>query len=167
MGKVRTTKAGATDGEDSTQAERGNPDDNEVLRSLESKLDTHTKQFEKILAAIRDTKCALEAKIDTVALDVGLLREDHKKLADRVSEIEFTHSTVRPSVQQLQKEVKNITVDIETLQRRAEEAEGHSRRSNVRFMGFPERVEGNNADLFLENWLISTVLDHNPTKFFQ
>ena len=135
MGRVKGTKAGVTEGEDTAQAEKGNPDDNAVLRNLDSKLDTHTEQFEKILTAIRDTKCALEAKIDTVAVDVGLLREDHKKLAARVSEVESTHSTVRPSVQQLQKEVRNITTDIETLRRRAEEAEGHSRRSNIRFMG--------------------------------
>ena len=58
------------------------------LGNLSTILAAHTAQFEKILAAIRDTKNALEAKIDNVALDVGLLRADHKKLSERVKEIE-------------------------------------------------------------------------------
>ena len=67
MGRVKGTKMGATDGEDAAQTDKGVPEDSAVLRNLDSKLDTHTEQFEKILAAISDTKSALEAKIDTVA----------------------------------------------------------------------------------------------------
>ena len=54
-----------------------------MLRGMESTLDIHTQQLEKILNAIKETKCTLEAKIDTVALDVGLLRADHKKLSEK------------------------------------------------------------------------------------
>ena len=157
MGKPRSIKPNTALDNDPITTSRNEQDENVMLRGLESTLDIHTHQFEKILNAIKETKCALEAKIDTVALDVGLLRADHKKLTDRVTEVESTNAAMRPTVQQLQKEVKEMSVDILALRRRAEEAEGFSRRSNVRFVGFPEGAEGANTDIFLEDWLISTV----------
>ena len=71
MGKSRPGRAGEPEADGMEGATRSAHDENGTLRSLESTLDTHTRHFEKILSAIKDTKCVLEAKIDTVALDVG------------------------------------------------------------------------------------------------
>ena len=90
MGKPKSTRTAAEPGAEQIQALTNPPSEAEVeaLRNFGATLDTHSKQFEQILQAIRDTKNTLEAKIDTVALDVGILRADHRKLADRVSEME-------------------------------------------------------------------------------
>ena len=52
-------------------------------KGLEINLAMH---IEVILAAIQDTKAALELKIDTVAIDLGA---DHKKLVERVTDTEL------------------------------------------------------------------------------
>ena len=149
----------------------GNNDDSQTpelttLGDLNALLASHTTQFEKVLAAIQDTKNTLETKIDNVALDVGLLRSDHKKLAERVKVMEETNKTVHPEVQTLRQDVIRITNDVENLHRRAEEAEGRARRNNVRFIGFREKTESQAADLFLENWLIANIFANTPPKFF-
>ncbi|KAJ1218471.1 hypothetical protein NDU88_006050 [Pleurodeles waltl] len=48
-----------------------------------SPLDEHT---DKILVAVRDTKMALEQKIETAAQDVGLPQAGHRKLVAKVGE---------------------------------------------------------------------------------
>ena len=50
-------------------------------------LDAHT---EKILSVIRYTKAALQLKIDAMALNIGVLRADHKKMAKRMAEMKST-----------------------------------------------------------------------------
>ena len=166
MVKPKQTKAMAAAG-----LEADNNDDSQVpetatLGDLNTLLASHTTQFEKILAAIQDTKNTLEAKIDNVALDVGLLRADHKKLAERVKVIEETNKMAHPEIQTLRQDVTRITNDVENLHKRAEEAEGRARRNNVRFIGFREKTESQAADLFLENWLITNVFANKPPKCF-
>ena len=80
MVKPKQTKAAvAADPEAESNADSQVPEA-ATLGDLNVLLASHTNQFEKILAAIQDTKNTLEAKIDSVALDMGLLRSDHKKL---------------------------------------------------------------------------------------
>ena len=75
-----------------------------ALQQLKSTLSKHSKQFEKILAAILDTKTMLETKIDAVTNDVNLLGADHHKLTDRVGEVESSLTTICPKVSDLQKQ---------------------------------------------------------------
>ncbi|KAJ1123301.1 hypothetical protein NDU88_001772 [Pleurodeles waltl] len=51
--------------------------------SLKSTLTAHSSRFDEILAAVFDIKAMLEPKIDALKIDMGLLREDHKKLKER------------------------------------------------------------------------------------
>ncbi|KAJ1180731.1 hypothetical protein NDU88_005948 [Pleurodeles waltl] len=60
-------------------------------------LEAHTAA---ILAAMGAPKPALENKIDTVAVDLGLLRADHCKLTDRVGEIKKERETFKAVKQQ-------------------------------------------------------------------
>ena len=106
-----------------------------MLKSLGTILETRSTQFEIILATIQDTKSVLKTKIDTVALDVGLLRSDHKKLAVCVAEVEAATTTLQPKAKEMQQDIKTLTAGMEALQRWAEDAEGCSRRNNVRFLG--------------------------------
>ena len=96
---------------------------------------------------------------------MGIVRADHRKLVDRVTEVELSTITVRPTLQELQTEVKNMAIDIATLHQKTEEAEGRSCRNNIRFLGFPEGSEKPNGDLFLETWLTDSVLRSNIPKF--
>ena len=59
-----------------------------------------------------------------------------------------------------------MSIDLQTLHQRAEDAEGRSRRNNVRFLGIPEGLEKPNVDLFLEKWLSEEILEGKILRFF-
>ncbi|KAJ1200825.1 hypothetical protein NDU88_004646 [Pleurodeles waltl] len=48
----------------------------------------HTQKFNDILNTVLDIKSTLESKINSLRIDIGHLREDHKKLKDRVETTE-------------------------------------------------------------------------------
>ncbi|KAJ1197017.1 hypothetical protein NDU88_000880 [Pleurodeles waltl] len=48
------------------------------------------------LQEIRESRMAVEHRIDSIALDLGILRDDHKKLADKVSAVEGTLTELVP-----------------------------------------------------------------------
>ncbi|KAJ1101676.1 hypothetical protein NDU88_006741 [Pleurodeles waltl] len=138
----------------------------ETLAQLDATLKSHSAQFNKVLQAILNTKTSLETRIATIATDVTLLQADHRKLTDHVEETESSLAALRPTVQDLHFQLKQMQLDLTTLHTRAEDAEGRSRRNNIRLVGFPEQVESPNTELFVEQWLIDHVLDGKPPKFF-
>ncbi|KAJ1139770.1 hypothetical protein NDU88_006135 [Pleurodeles waltl] len=69
----------------------------ETLAQLDTTLKSHSAQFDKVLQAILDTKTSLETRINTIATDVTLLRADHRKLADRVEEMESSFAALCPT----------------------------------------------------------------------
>ncbi|KAJ1118383.1 hypothetical protein NDU88_006574 [Pleurodeles waltl] len=65
---------------------------------LVATLAEHTQKFHDIMNAVLDIKTTLEPKIDALRVDMGHLREYHKKLKGRVEATENTVSDMRPSV---------------------------------------------------------------------
>ena len=137
-----------------------------TTKQLEKTLHKHTDMFDKILQAIQDSKVTLETKIGEVQAEINLLRADHTKLTDRVSESEAALVSMRPTVDTMRKQLTEVQAELQGLKARAEEAEERSRRNNVRFMGFPEKSEAPNAEIFLEEWLIAEVFKDQVLKFF-
>ena len=82
MVKPRQAKSDADQKADQAQVRHMPTGDPATLSLLHATLEARSKQFERILLAIQDTKSTLEIKIDTVALDVCILRSDHRKLAE-------------------------------------------------------------------------------------
>ncbi|KAJ1081929.1 hypothetical protein NDU88_002101 [Pleurodeles waltl] len=150
MGKPKNVRqaALATDSSDAQLPSLNNS--THALQRLDAILHSHSSQFDKILQAILDTKTSLESRIDAVAQDVTIRRADHRKLSGKVGETESEMAALRPSVQDLRSQMKQLATEVATLQRRAEDTEGRSRRNSVLFMGFPERIEDPSAELFLE-----------------
>ena len=66
----------------------------------------------------------LEMKIDDVAVGLTLLRDDHKKLSDRVVQAERSLVDLRPQVSDHHDQLLDLTDRIRFLEGRAEDAEG-------------------------------------------
>ncbi|KAJ1155154.1 hypothetical protein NDU88_007889 [Pleurodeles waltl] len=96
----------------------------------------------KLLAAIMGSREALEGKIESVAIEVNLFRADLWKVSGRVQITEGSISELREEVTTLRQQMAEVTSRAETLEARVENAEGRSRRNNVRFIRFPEQAEG-------------------------
>ena len=106
--------------------------------------------FDKLLQTIQDSKVAMEVQQGAIQMEMGLLRADNAKLSERVDTTESSLASLRPSVATIQEQLKEMQAEIRTMSTRAKDAEGRSRRKNVRFLGFPEKSEGPNVELFLE-----------------
>ena len=115
--------------------------------------DQGSDKLDKILAAIEHTHESLVSKIDSVAVGLNLLRDDHRKLADRVSHSEKDIVELKLTVTGVQTILNDLTDRVRYLEGRAEEAEGRNRRSNLRIVGLPENEEGSDPLGFLEDWI--------------
>ncbi|KAJ1138644.1 hypothetical protein NDU88_005025 [Pleurodeles waltl] len=69
-----------------------------------------------------------------------------------------THNEKGTAIELLQQQVQ-------ALQERAEDAEGRSRRNNIRILGTPEGKEGKNPTQYVEEWLKSIVEDRLSVHF--
>ncbi|KAJ1176765.1 hypothetical protein NDU88_002032 [Pleurodeles waltl] len=113
-------------------------------------LATHTAA---ILGAIRDTKTTLEAQIVTLAGDMGLLREDQRKLEDLMKETEDTLETTVPQVKHLNQGITFMGKEMWTLAIKLEDASSRSKHHNMPLVGVPEKLEGPSLELYIEDWL--------------
>ncbi|KAJ1087688.1 hypothetical protein NDU88_000854 [Pleurodeles waltl] len=92
----------------------------------------------ELLAAIQGSRVALEGKIETVAVEVNLLRADLWKMSDKAKVAEGSIAELQSEVGTLRSQVGQTTSTVGRLA----EPEGRSLRNNVRLLGFPERAEG-------------------------
>ncbi|KAJ1080666.1 hypothetical protein NDU88_000860 [Pleurodeles waltl] len=111
----------------------------------------------QILAAIETPSANIQAKINSTAIDANLLRTDLCKVSERPRATE-------QQVDQMQEELTShraarttLMAQGQKLEARAEDAEDHSRRCNLRFVGFPERAKGSTPELFVERWVRGNI----------
>ncbi|KAJ1105911.1 hypothetical protein NDU88_003314 [Pleurodeles waltl] len=107
----------------------------------------------EILAAIQGSRVALEGNIETVAVKVNLLRADLRKVSDKVKVAKGSIVELQVEVGTLRKQMAQAGSTVGRLEVQLEDAEGRSRRNNMRLLGFPERSEGSMVGTFVENWI--------------
>ncbi|KAJ1105238.1 hypothetical protein NDU88_002646 [Pleurodeles waltl] len=129
-------------------------------------LDAVLAAIERIGDSLERAHTSLEAKIDKVATDLVLLHSDHRKLADKICEIEAKVDELTPATSQLKTEMEDVQARVAELERQVEDAEGHSRRNNIRVVGLPEGDEGQDPVAYSESWLRGLVPVGGLTPFF-
>ncbi|KAJ1197569.1 hypothetical protein NDU88_001426 [Pleurodeles waltl] len=102
----------------------------------------------KLLAAIQGFKVVLEGKIETMALEVNLLRADLRNVSDKVKVVEGSIVKLQTEVGALRNQMVQVTSTVGMLEARLEDSEGRSRQNYVHLLGFPERVKGATAEVF-------------------
>ncbi|KAJ1120145.1 hypothetical protein NDU88_008320 [Pleurodeles waltl] len=123
-------------------------------------------QFDQILATMADTKRAMQQDIGVVSVGLGLLRAEHRKLAEKMMEVEKVVKDMQPTQQELKKQMGELDERVLKLEWRAEDTEGCNRRNNVRVVGLPEGTEQSDMVTYLENWFASDVALIRLTSFF-
>lgn len=103
-----------------------------------------------ILAATVASKTSLMAKIDYVAIDVGLIPQDLDKFRARISEVEDRVSGVEDLIRS---DHRTLQLQVRALQERAIDTENRLRRNNIRILGLPKRAEGSRPTVFTEKLL--------------
>ena len=70
----------------------------------------------KVIEAIKTSREALEHKIETVLVDLNLLRADHKKVAERVKANESTLADLQPAVDANNDRITGLTERMEQIE---------------------------------------------------
>lgn len=94
----------------------------------------------KIMAAIKDVKDSLEPKIDSVSVEVTLIRADLSRL-NEVATAETDIGELQTTTKRLEEQVRSLTQQTSIMEARLEDQEGRARRNNVRILGVPEGAE--------------------------
>ncbi|KAJ1156451.1 hypothetical protein NDU88_009170 [Pleurodeles waltl] len=100
---------------------------------------------------------ALETKIDTLGAELGILKDDHRRLAKRVTTDEKMITELPDDMTTLRKCLANMKGKVQVLEVRAKGAENRSRRSNIHVLGMPEKIEGMDMRSYLVTWLREEV----------
>ncbi|KAJ1177357.1 hypothetical protein NDU88_002616 [Pleurodeles waltl] len=105
------------------------------------------------MTAIQGSLAALEHKIEAVFIDVNLLRDALRNVADKVTTAEATIKTLQGKVSSLKQQMVRMSTLSGELERRLENAEGKLCCSNIYVLGFSERAKDSSAESFLEYWM--------------
>ncbi|KAJ1114861.1 hypothetical protein NDU88_003091 [Pleurodeles waltl] len=119
-----------------------------------------------ILQEIWDSRSAIEYHIDLLSADLGLLRDDHCKLSDKVKTSETTLSALTSQEELQSATINELLKQLTTLQDRAEDVEGPACRNNVRIVGLPEGMKGPNPILYIEQWLQTSTAPQGISTLF-
>ncbi|KAJ1198623.1 hypothetical protein NDU88_002462 [Pleurodeles waltl] len=90
----------------------------------EREKESMTPTIQALLAAIADTKTALQQDIGVVSVGLGLLRAEHRKLAEKMMKMEKVVEDMQPTHQDLKKQMGELDIRVLRLEQRAKDAEG-------------------------------------------
>lgn len=104
----------------------------------------------QILDGIRND---FSTKIDVVLKAIQDVKRDVQDFSARMDEAEVRISSVEDTVNSEKGKTDLLAKQVTLLTNKLDELENRSRRSNLRLVNMPEKVEGNDAVAFLEKWL--------------
>lgn len=108
----------------------------------------------------------MEEQLGTITTDISLIRDYHRKLADRVKEGEKTLADLQPAISTQWKSLQVAHDRLAALEERLDDLEGRSRSCNVRVLGLPEGVEGAHPREYIESWIKSFTPPEERSAFF-
>ncbi|RXN04071.1 LINE-1 type transposase domain-containing 1 [Labeo rohita] len=121
------------------------------------------ESLDVVLAAIANLKSDFSSKLDGILSAIETVRKDVNECAKRVGEAEARISATEDSITTLEAKVRTLENNNKDLEDKVLDLEARSRRSNLRLVNLPEGAEGEDACVFLENWL-PEVLNLAPLR---
>ncbi|KAJ1089581.1 hypothetical protein NDU88_002732 [Pleurodeles waltl] len=119
-----------------------------------------------ILQTITASQEALELRINTMVVDLGLLQDDHRQPVEQVTTMERTISTMNPKLTSLGDRLIGMESQVKVLELMAEDAENTAKRNYIHILGLPEHNEGTNMLTYLETWLCTDVSAAGLSPFY-
>lgn len=119
---------------------------------------TEQGNFAALMQAITGCQSSLSiltTKIDTVQLEIGLIRQDFEKVRQRVTEVERRVGDTEDTVRDHSASLHTLQVRVKHLEAKAEDSENRNRRNNLRIIGLPEGSEGSDTSAYTERLLRS------------
>ncbi|KAL0194880.1 hypothetical protein M9458_008452, partial [Cirrhinus mrigala] len=135
----------------------------EVENDKPTEREKTAESLDAVLAAIANLKSDFSSKLDGILSAIETVRKDVNECAKRVGEAEVWISATEDSITTLEAKVRTLENNNKDLEDKVLDLEARSRRSNLRLVNLPEGAEGEDACVFLENWL-PEVLNLAPLR---
>ncbi|KAJ1148651.1 hypothetical protein NDU88_001479 [Pleurodeles waltl] len=132
---------GSTTGRHTDVMDVPTSEDPEPATTMEAPMD----KLDVILQEIRESQLAIEQRLGSITMELSILKDDQKKLADRMKQTETSGAGILPYHKEHKTAIEHLDQQVESLQERVEDAEVRSQRNNVRIIGLPEGKEGQDA----------------------
>ncbi|KAJ1154305.1 hypothetical protein NDU88_007058 [Pleurodeles waltl] len=110
-------------------------------------------KLDVILKDIRVSRLAIEQRLGSITTELSILKDDHRKLVDRVKRRESDVAALVPGQKDSESVIQKLQKQVETLQERIGDAKGRSHRNNIRIIGLLEGTKGLDATQYVETWL--------------
>lgn len=110
---------------------------------------------------INGCQAALTSKIDSLQIEMGLMRKDSEKLRRRVDEVETHVGDTEEVVRDHMATLHTLQIRLKHLEAKTEDAENRNWRNNLRIIGLPEGTEGPDTPAFTEH-LLHTFFPQAP-----
>ncbi|KAJ1109911.1 hypothetical protein NDU88_007268 [Pleurodeles waltl] len=117
-------------------------------------------------AGKRDYCAVRGSEIGSASAELGLLQNDHHKLAEKIKGVEAAIMDLQSEQQTLKLKMADLMVRVHTLEHRVEDVTGSDHRNNIRIVGLPEGLGGNGIVAYLEHWLHTKVALVQLIPFF-
>lgn len=95
----------------------------------------------------------IDEKMDPISQLLQLHRSELDEHNKRITEAETRISTLEDVVTPIEAKLQSLEKLVHDMGERAEDLENRGRRKNIRIVGLPEGVEGDNPTRFFESWL--------------
>ncbi|KAJ1092833.1 hypothetical protein NDU88_005943 [Pleurodeles waltl] len=152
---------GRTKGKHSENGEASGPND----PTLEIPVKNPPDKLDLILQEIKDSRQAIENRLGSITAELSILRDDQNRLSGRIQKTESNIAEILPTHTENRTAIELLQQQVQALQKRAEDAEGRSRRNNIHIQGIPEGKEGKNPTQYVEEWLKSIAEDRLSVHF--
>lgn len=118
------------------------------------------------MEAIAEIKTSLEHKMDSISIEMNLIRADLTKTNEKIKHLDIQTSSLTDVVTQLQREVTDLKTSHMITERKLDDYDGRLRRNNLRILGVPENAEGLTPDLFKQKLILNHLKPKGLGKLF-
>lgn len=128
---------------------------------------SHTQQQDAVLLAIASLKAESLGRHKEIMDGIDRIKTDLVDIKERLTAAKGRISDAEDATTQLTSKVTLLETKVRGLTEKNEDLENRSRRSNLRLIGLPEKMEGKDAEAFLEKWLPDVLGDEtfpSPVK---
>lgn len=139
----RKKKANQNTPEESTQRDSEASEDNLLAPAQREMITEITANISKII----------DEKLSPLSHLLQAHREELDSHGERITEVEGRVSALEDSLGPMDSKMKALEQQVADLSEHVDDLENRGRRKNIRIVGLPEGVEGDNPTRFFESWL--------------
>lgn len=116
-----------------------------------SQADKMAKDISSIYALLRETSESQDTKLNAIQSATRAVEAKLSDIATRLSDVESRIDFLEDANKTLEENPPATKSEVELLRQKLDDLENRNRRNNLRFVGFPEGCEGQDAATFLSD----------------